>query len=228
MRLMSENFIPPTFKARAFNCPHCGVFAHQHWSKITLNREDISLNPEYLYAAQCSYCKDRTFWIQKTLLHPPGSPAPVPNPDLPDDVKKDYEEARLVLQFSPRSAAALLRLAIQRLCRHLGYEGEYLNDEIREMVRQGLSAKIQQALDIVRVVGNSAVHPGKIDLADDYDTAMKLFDIVNIIARDMITHPRHIEETYRSVMPKKVRKAISWRDRQGREAETEGDPAEPS
>lgn len=221
---MTENPIPPTFKARAFNCPHCGVFAHQHWSKVTLNREDVSLNPEHLYAAQCSYCRNRTFWINKQLLHPPGSVAPPANPDLPEEIRKDYEEARLVFQSSPRSAAALLRLAIQKLCKHLGQEGYSLNDDIGVLVQQGLSPKIQQALDIVRVVGNSAVHPGKIDLADDRETAMKLFRLVNIIVRDMITHPRHINETYRTVMPRKARKAIHWRDRQPREDEGQREP----
>jgi hypothetical protein len=36
--------------------------------------------------------------------------AALPNPDLPEDIKRDFEEARTVLALSPRSAIALLRI----------------------------------------------------------------------------------------------------------------------
>ena len=39
---------------------------------------------------------------------------------------------------------------------------------------------MQQALDIVRVTGNQAVHPGHIDLSDDRATAEKPFVLVNL------------------------------------------------
>jgi hypothetical protein len=38
---------------------------------------------------------------------------------------------------------------------------------------------VQQSLDIVRVIGNDAVHPGQIDLTDDIETATKLFVLIN-------------------------------------------------
>lgn len=39
----------------------------------------------------------------------------MPHPDLPDDIKEDYEKARSIVSRSPRSVAALLRLAVDKL-----------------------------------------------------------------------------------------------------------------
>jgi hypothetical protein len=126
-------------------------------------------------------------------------------------MRTDFEEAGTVLGASPRGAAALLRLVIQKLCKHLGGKGEKLDDDIALLVDKGLDRRVQRSLDIVRVIGNNAVHPGKIDLRDDRDTALKLFGLVNLVVEIMITQPKHIEEMYES-LPEGSRKAIEKRD----------------
>src|SRR5688572_10249423 len=85
-----------------------------------------------------------------------------------------------------------LRLAIKKLCAELGETGKNINDDIASLEKKGLDKRVQQALDIVRVIGNDAVHPGQIDLRDDRDTATKLFGLVNLIAEKMITEPKHV------------------------------------
>ena len=146
------------------------------------------------------------------MVFPRALTSPPPNADLPEDIKTDYEEARAILSGSPRGAAALLRLSIQKLCKHLGESGKNVNDDIRSLVKKGLSPKVQQALDIVRVVGNNAVHPGQIDLNDDKDVANSLFGLINLIADVMITQPKHVEELYQDVVPEPQREAIKRRD----------------
>lgn len=71
--------------------------------------------------------------------------------------------------------------------------------------------RIQKALDIVRVIGNEAVHPGQIDLRDDTETASKLFNVINLIVDTMITQPRSIDELFQS-LPESNRNEIEKRD----------------
>jgi hypothetical protein len=145
------------------------------------------------------------------MILPDSSMAPNPNGDLPEDIRKDFEEARSILSRSPRGAAALFRLCIQKLCAHLGESGKDLNADIAALVKKGLNPKIQQSLDIVRVIGNEAVHPGTIVLNDDPQTAVQLANLINIVTDAMITQPRAIDELYNKI-PEAKRKQIQERD----------------
>ncbi len=104
-----------------------------------------------------------------------------------------------------------MRLCIQKVCEQLGEKGKKIDDDIAALVKRGLPITVQQALDIVRVVGNNAVHPGQIDLKDDQDTAMSLFGLVNLIAQIMITQPKEVAALYGSLPPTSL-DAIQRRD----------------
>lgn len=146
------------------------------------------------------------------MIYPNTGTAPLPNADMPLDVKGDYDEARNILNLSPRGSVALLRLAIQKLCIHLGEKGDNLNSDIGNLVKKGLPQKLQKALDSVRVVGNNAVHPGQLDLKDDIDTAQKLFVFINIICDNQITQPKMIDDFYEEKVPPTSKDAINKRD----------------
>ena len=141
----------------------------------------------------------------------------LPNPDLPDNITGDYEEAGTIVELSPRGAAALLRLCIQNLCIHLGEPGKDLNKDIGAMVAKGLDERVQKALDTVRVLGNEAVHPGTLDLRDDHQTVMKMFVLVNMIAKEMITLPRERDDLF-NMLPENKRKGIDDRDKKAKAA----------
>ena len=81
---------------------------------------------------------------QPDLVWPAIRRGPNPNADLPNDVRKDYEEARAILEHSPRAAAALLRLALQRLMNELGLPGKDINSDIAALVADGLRADVQE------------------------------------------------------------------------------------
>ena len=146
------------------------------------------------------------------MIYPDSSAAPLPNPDLPEDIKTDYEEARAIISRSPRGACALLRLCVQKLCGFLGESGKDVNTDIAALVKKGLNPKIQKSLDIVRVIGNEAVHPGQLDLRDQPTTATQLCSLLNIIADAMITQPKAIESLYAG-LPETKRQQIEQRDK---------------
>ena len=146
------------------------------------------------------------------MIWPRRPGGPQPNLDLPPEVRRDYEEANAILDASPRGAAALLRLTIQKLCKELGEKGKKPDDDIASLVRKGLDPRVQKALDVVRVIGNNAVHPGEIDIRDDRPTAEALFGLVNLICEKMITEPKHVDEFY-AKLPESARQAIEQRDK---------------
>jgi hypothetical protein len=164
-----------------------------------------------LWMSRCFSCRGYGVWINDRLIYPHIEFQVDANADLPEDVVRDFSEARQIVDASPRGAAALLRLAIQKICIHLGQPGKRLDDDIAALVAKGLEPQVQQALDIVRVIGNEAVHPGTIDLKDDKNTAVKLFGLVNIIADAMISRPKRIQELYGTLPPTKL-DAIAKRD----------------
>jgi hypothetical protein len=165
-----------------------------------------------IHISQCYSCDEVSIWRYDALLYPPTKYEIEPNSDMNEDIRADFEEARAILSHSPRGAAALLRLCIQKLCKQLGKLGENINADIAALVKDGLDSHIQQALDIVRVVGNEAVHPGELDLRDDRETAAKLFELVNLIAEDCITRPKRVQALFER-LPREKLEAIKRRDR---------------
>ena len=122
------------------------------------------------------------------------------------------DEAGLIYNNSPRAACALLRLAIDRLCNELGETDRDINKNIGELVKKGLPTSVQQALDVVRVVGNKAVHPGQIAFdVDDVGTATMLMRLLNIIVSRMISEPKEIAGLY-DQLPESVKQSITKRD----------------
>ena len=169
------------------------------------------LEVENLNLSECYVCSKISVWVHDAVVSPSLRTGPAPNADMPPDIARDFEEARVILGSSARGAAALLRLSVQKLCDHLGHKGKKIDDAIAALVVDGLSPVVKQALDAVRVIGNEAVHPGTIDLRDDTATAEKLFHLVNIIVDRMISHPKQVDEIYAG-LPESKRAAIDARD----------------
>ncbi len=166
-----------------------------------------------VFISECHSCKELSLWMHDKLIYPPEPEAEEANPDMPDDIRKDYEEARIVFKYSPRCAAALLRLCIEKLCIHLGSKKEdNLNKKIAYLVQKGLNKELQEALDTIRIFGNESVHAGQIDVSDNKDIARTLFKFVNYIVEDLITKPKQIGEIFES-LPNGKKEAIKKRDK---------------
>jgi hypothetical protein len=211
-----SKFIHAAFQMQAFNCPYCSVYAKMEWSK-TLRANGGTFCP--IHISTCSYCSQESFWFETfeggssnaCIILPEKVTTPIPHQNMPEDVKTDFLEAASILSKSPKGASALLRLSIQKLCIHLGEGGKNINDDIGNLVKKGLPVMIQQALDVVRVVGNNAVHPGEINDEDFPEVAIKLFELVNFVVDDRIAKPAEVEALYKS-LPHNAKKGIEKRD----------------
>lgn len=211
--------VAPNQHLTAFTCPHCRAYAQMDFDSHEFGKDDIYgnfgdkdiINTKQLVIARCASCGEKILWINNQYIYPDLQPIE-PNADMPDSVKHLYEEAGLIYTKSPRAACALLRLAIDKLCNELGEIDRDINKNIAALVKRGLSVEVQQALDIVRVVGNKAVHPGQIALdVDSVDTAEALFALINLVVDRLISEPKRIEAMFEK-LPDSAKEAVKKRD----------------
>lgn len=222
--------IPPEARLEKFTCPHCMAISSQLWGVLSAGGsvpKKAGVLGDYLRACNewgyriredgawivstCDSCGKICIWRNEKMIYPDIVIVDEPNEDLPEDIKKDYLEAASILNKSPRGAAAILRLCVQKMCKYLGKKGKTLNDDIGELAKDGLSPTIIQAMDALRVTGDKAVHPGELDINDNPQIAIKLFELVNIIADKMITEPKEISSFYDEAVPESAKKAIEKR-----------------
>lgn len=195
----------PTFELKAFVCPHCGVLAGQTWSyNIHCHYHYLQPNGSShpaMYdlgntaAAKCSNCQNFTLWLYGNMIYPYKGNVEIANPDLPKQVMSDYNEAVDVANLSAKSAAALLRLALFKLCAHLVGKDYTMDEYIEHLIKRGLPKELVNGLYKVHCIGPNAVAPGVIDSDDKLEMAFALFSFINSICDYFITQPRRIHES---------------------------------
>lgn len=212
-----------------FICPHCNALATHEWSYAYNELEPTKIlkwefkskeyfiqdNKNFIFS-QCPNrkCEKYSIWLEDILIYPDKSTIPVPNPDLNKDIKRIYNEASSIYNKSPRAACALLRLTLEELCKNLGATDENvpagetrLRDRIKYLVREkDLDVEIEEAFENVRLAGNEALHTGEINLTDNREIAKLLFDMINIIADDLITKKKKIKKLRKAVTKDKKQK----------------------
>jgi len=224
-------YISPSFKSDSFHCPNCNVYSHISWHQLIANQITI-----FFYQAKCVHCNRTSIWkvtesknsprgntihTKGEMIFPDRGIAPFPEIDMPNDVKKDYEEAAKVFSKSPRSAAALLRLGLQKLCKHLGEDGENINNDIRNLAKNNtIPPKVIKVADTVRITGNNAVHPGEMSDEDIDHVASKMFALLNFIVKKGISEPKELEDLYNRT-PEAPRLAAETKDAKAREKPVE-------
>lgn len=215
---MAKTYVKPEKAQNKYTCPHCNTLSQMQCDKHHFDsdkyrtRMNELLISNVLTIHKCQCCGKKILWIDDTYIYP-DIVSEEANPDMPNSVKQLYNEAALISNKSPRAACALLRLAVDKLCLELGETDRDINKNIGALVKRGLSQDVQQALDIVRVVGNKAVHPGQIAFdVDDYATATMLMHLLNMIVTRMISEPNEINCLYQG-LPESVKKSIENRDK---------------
>ena len=204
----------PQFIEENFNCPHCNVLAYQNWAQVFCQPGRL-ITIKNLNITFCQNCSEYSLWKDGKMIYPIVSTVPLPNNDMPDNVKEIYKEARQIQQFSPRAAAALLRVALEKLTAHLGENSGNLNTRIGNLNKKGLPGKVINSLDIVRINSNEGgSHAGQIDLTgnDDSDIVDKLFFLVNFIVEKTITENEQIKDMFQK-LPEDKKRGIANRDK---------------
>lgn len=216
---MPPKEVLPTLGAASFTCPHCGALAHQTWDAVyrlfgkkfeeTQNEfgqkvrkpkttATVSFIPPqeepFLSISQCVSCAKLALWVGDRIVQPRAISIQPPAENMPQDVRDLYLEARAIASESPRAAAALLRLALEKLLAELGSAGKNLFERIQNLEKVGVPTRMIQAMTALRVAGNNAVHPGEIDLAEPKELANQMFLFLNYVVEFGITAPAHVDK----------------------------------
>ena len=121
-----KNYVSPECWKDAFNCPNCKVYSTHIWHRVQgrISNAPTSDLDDIYSASRCYHCDHIMLWRDEKIIDPEHTIAPEPDDNLSKDIQRDYDEAASILQKSPRAAAALLRLCIQKLCKELGEPGK--------------------------------------------------------------------------------------------------------
>lgn len=196
-----------------FRCPFCKQRSIYRYT----NLKDLS---DDAYVVRCGACVRGSIWIQApdskkgknrtfNLVYPLVSVVDEPNPDMPEDVKVEYREASLVVVHSPKAAAALMRLALEKLLRSFEKSSCSLSSVIQKLERsQRISKKSAQLADILRITGNNAVHPGVMTLEDIEEVCTGLFVLLNRLVEELISIPKRDQELIKKLPEGQQRKLL--------------------
>jgi hypothetical protein len=85
-------------------------------------------------------------------------------PEVPDEIKQDYEEACRVLSHSNKASAALSRRCLQAILRSKGYAQRNLAQQIETLLGEQDPAEViptglRETVDVIRNFGNFSAHP---------------------------------------------------------------------
>jgi hypothetical protein len=136
--------------------------------------QSVKVKMANLHVSNCHNCNGFGIWVGGRLVFP------FRVADRPDLVAEDFEEAAVILDKSPRGAAALIHLCVQTLI-PLEERGKHLDNEIAALIGKGLKVEIQEAMGALRVLANNGVHSGNIDLKENRATATRIFALLKMI-----------------------------------------------
>ncbi len=115
---------------------------------------------------------------------------------VPERYRRDFQEAALLVNLSPRASAALSRRLLQTLIRdeYRIKKGD-LYHEIEELRSTGtISQMVRDSVDVIRQVGNIAAHPEWTTVGElvdvEPDEAAWLLDVLELIFEDRFVAPR--------------------------------------
>jgi len=101
---------------------------------------------------------------------------------LPANLVPLYNEAQTIIELSPSSACALLRVVIRSLIQDRGLRGRHIIRDVATLVDQGAPVGLLRALDVVAMTENSAKNPAELQLIDGHSDAQNLTMFLHLLA----------------------------------------------
>lgn len=168
-------------------------------------------------ATVCLGCRKGSVWRDGKRVFPARVPSIQPHEDMPPKARGLFEEAVAVKGLSPRASAALARASLESFLKeHFSESKAYNLDERVAEAGRHISAELWEALTVLRVVGNEALHDGKIEMQlDGSDDAYiePLLGAVNGLAEELISRPARTRALYEKLPDAKRTGAEQTRDR---------------
>jgi hypothetical protein len=137
--------------------------------------QSLKVKMANLHLSSCDSCSGFALWVGERLAFPMNVDK------TPALVGEDLEEAAAILNKSPRGATALMRVCIQKLMPLLKQDGKSLDNSMSSLVRKGLEVEIQQAMEVLQVLGNDPVQPTSLDTQEDKEMALRFVDSLKAI-----------------------------------------------
>ncbi|MFE4352454.1 DUF4145 domain-containing protein [Peribacillus butanolivorans] len=228
--MAKENYVAPKLNLEAFNCPICGTFSHQHWYEVSKDgfvtkssyrlltvKEAGQIENQNLITvcsiSHCVRCRENSIWESSNMIYPNVSIVEPPNIDMPEDIQALYKEADSILNLSAKSAAALLRLALEKLLIHVGAKKGSIDAMIQDLIEKNIitaNGSVRKALDTLRLIGNAGVHPTGINLDEDPSAAFALFKVLNFVVEKLISEEKEMAAIY-ALVPEGKRENLDKR-----------------
>lgn len=167
-------------------CPHCFFEINPNFIEKILGKDSVSSFSVYYMICPNNICKkfiidlarghtaydlkgqgftkdSLTEIIKRWTAHPLTATRPKAPNEVDLHIAQDFNEACLVLTFSPKASAALSRRCLQNILREkAGVIHGNLIKEIEQVINDGKTPSyITDSIDAIRNVGNFAAHPAK-------------------------------------------------------------------
>jgi hypothetical protein len=138
-------------------------------------------------------------WVGDQLVWPKGTTSLESTLDASADVPEDSRKISQTLDASLRGAAALLRVATEKLCKELGDSEQQPRPAITPLLQEEVDARVLKVLEAMRVIESNAMPSDHVSVRDDRATAETLSGLVNLICEKMMIEPRQLQALYTKV-----------------------------
>lgn len=96
-----------------------------------------------------------------------------------------YGEAMKIVEASPASACALLRMLLQMLIQERGLRGRDLHKDINTLVDRGAPVGLLRALDAIELAGSESRQPNQINLVNGHKDAQNMVMFLHLFVNQM-------------------------------------------